>query len=195
MADDELLDVVGPDGSPTGVRKARSAVHRDGDWHVCFHLWVTTGDGVLLQRRARTKAAWPGRLDATAAGHLTTGEAVADGLREVEEELGVRYAMGDLRDLGVHRVDEPTRRGGRNRELQHVFAVRDARPLAEWTRFDRVELDGLVAVRSAEFATLVAGRPVDGRTWDGEREREVVIDPDELVPTPYLPDLVPALTA
>ena len=93
--DDELLDVVDEHGRRLGVKR-RGDVHRDGDWHLAFHLWVVRPDGVLLQRRAATKASWPGRLDATAAGHLLAGEAVRDGLREAEEELGVAYAFDDL---------------------------------------------------------------------------------------------------
>jgi 8-oxo-dGTP pyrophosphatase MutT (NUDIX family) len=189
----ELLDVYAPDGTTHLGVKERAAVHRDGDWHLAFHLWVVCDAGVLLQRRATTKAAWPGRLDATAAGHLVAGERIEDGLREAEEELGVRFAFGDLAALGVHRVDEhgPVQV---NREHQHVFAVRDARPLDAWHAFDRTELDGLVLVGHAEFARLVAADgPVAGRAWDGEAVRVVELGPDELVPTPYLAALVPRL--
>ncbi|MBA2348095.1 MAG: NUDIX hydrolase, partial [Solirubrobacterales bacterium] len=76
MADpDERLDVYDELGVHLGV-KARGAVHRDGDWHRCVHLWVLSGDAVLLQRRGRHKASWPGALDATAAGHVAAGESV-----------------------------------------------------------------------------------------------------------------------
>jgi hypothetical protein len=182
MADDELLDIFDDRGWHQGVKR-RDAVHRDGDWHLAFHLWVVRADGVLLQRRARTKDSWPGRLDATAAGHLLAGEAIRDGLREAEEELGVAYAFEALTELGVHRVDEVA-----NRELQHVFAVRDERPLDAWTGFDRSELDGLVLVGHDGFAALAAGDgpPVAARAWDGATVGEVGVTAAELVPTPYL---------
>jgi 8-oxo-dGTP pyrophosphatase MutT (NUDIX family) len=192
MADDELLDVVDEHGRHLGVKR-RDAVHRDGDWHLAFHLWVVSAEGVLLQRRARTKASWPGRLDATAAGHLLAGETIADGLREAEEELGVRYAFGDLTGLGVHRVDE-----GTNREQQHVFAVRDDRSLAAWTDYNRAELDGLVLAGHDAFAALATGRagaPVSVRAWDGRAVAEVRVTAAELVPTPYLPWLADRLRA
>lgn len=192
----ELLDVYAADGTTRLGTKARDAVHRDGDWHLAFHLWVVRRDGVLLQRRARSKDSWPGRLDATAAGHLVAGERVADGLREVDEELGVRYAPGELVALGVHRVDDEPARGRRNREHQHVFAVRDERPLEAWTAWDRAELDGLVLVGHGDLATLAAGGgPVAARTWDGARARDGRVRARELVPTPYLPEIAPRLAA
>jgi isopentenyldiphosphate isomerase len=189
MADDELLDAFDDRGRHQGVKR-RDEVHRDGDWHLAFHLWVVRADGVLLQRRARSKDSWPGRLDATAAGHLLAGEAIRDGLREVEEELGVAYAFEELAELGVHRVDEIA-----NRELQHVFAVRDDRPLEAWTGFDREEVDGLVLVDHDGFAALTAGDDgvVAARAWDGASVEDVAVGAGELVPAPYLEALTPAL--
>ena len=120
-----------------------------------------------------------------------------DGLREVEEELGAVYRFDELAPLGVHRVADTERSGVVNRELQHVFAVCDPRPLPAWTAFDRIELDGLVLVGHDAFAdprrALVAGPgaaaaavSVSARAWDGERERDVTVSAAELVPAPYL---------
>jgi isopentenyldiphosphate isomerase len=195
--DDEILDVFDERGWHIGTKR-RGDVHRDGDWHLAFHLWVVTPTGVLLQRRAASKESWPGYLDASAAGHLIAGEAVRDGLREVEEELGAAYAFDDLESLGVHRVADAERSGFVNRELQHVFAVRDDRALDAWVEFDRVELDGLVLIDHDGFATLVAaldagdgdGVAVPARDWDGTALRDVEVRPAEVVPTPYLAAIV-----
>ena len=133
---------------------------------------MLSGDGVLYQRRGRDRPSYPGMLDATAAGHLVAGESVADGMREVQEELGVSWPMEALTDLGVHRVQD-----GMNREFQHVYTVRDDRPLREWP-FNHDEVAGLVLVT-----------PAGAIEWDGERERAVEIAPAEVVPTPYLAEL------
>lgn len=200
--DEELLDVFDERGWHLGVKR-RDDVHRDGDWHLSFHLWVTSPEGVLFQRRAHGKASWPGYLDASAAGHLIAGEAIRDGLREADEELGAAYAFDDLEPLGVHRVDETEQSGLVNRELQHVFAIRDDRPLEAWSDFDRVELDGLVRVAHDAFLTLAQALEVDpaereeatvpGRAWDGRAVTDVRVAPDEVVPTPYLTAIAPAL--
>jgi isopentenyldiphosphate isomerase len=200
--DDELLDVFDERGWHLGAKR-RADVHRDGDWHLAFHLWVVSPDGVLFQRRARDKASWPRYLDASAAGHLLAGEAIRDGLREADEELGAAYAFDDLEPLGVHRVDETEQSGVVNRELQHVFAVRDDRPLEAWSDFDRVELDGLVLVGHDEFLALAQaldGDPdgreavqVPARAWDGKTVADTRVAPDEVVPAPYLAAIAPAL--
>lgn len=186
MSADELLDVLAADGSPLGTKR-RADVHRDGDWHGAFHLWVVSGDKVLLQRRGAHKTAWPGRLDATAAGHLAAGEAVLDGLREVEEELGVVYAPDQLTACGTFTVDEVQSDGTINREFQHVFVVRDDRPLEAFTDFDRGELDGLAAIGLAAFEGLLTrGGAAGGTAWDGTTRTPITVQADELVPTPYL---------
>jgi isopentenyldiphosphate isomerase len=199
-ADDEILDVFDDEGRQLGTKR-RGDVHRDGDWHLAFHLWVVAPAGVLLQRRSRDKSSWPGFLDASAAGHLLAGESIRDGLREVEEELGATYAFDDLARLGVHRIADTERSGAVNRELQHVFAVRDARPLAAWHDFDRNELAGLVLIGHEGFATLAAAASgkhaeavaVHARSWDGSRETDIEVTAAELVPAPYLRSIGPAL--
>lgn len=192
---DELLDVWDARGAWLGV-KPRSAVHSDGDWHRCYHLWVVSGDGVLLQRRGRHKASWPGMLDATAAGHIGAGEEVeGGGAREVLEELGVAYPPGKLALLGVRAMED--RSGGLlNREFQHVYAVADSRPLEAWTDWDRSELDGLVRLGLADFTALTRGAgpgPWPARAWDGARVSDLRLARDEVLPAPYLASLARAL--
>lgn len=187
MSDLELLDVFDEQGIRLGVR-TRADVHREGLWHRCLHLWVVTASGdVLLQRRARTKAAWPDMLDATAAGHLTAGEAILDGLREAEEELGVAFSPDEVRLLGVRAVADRPVPGTINRELQHVYVARSPLPLEAWTRLDPAEVDGLVAVELRAFTALVHDRlPQPARLWDGRRVTRREIASAELVPSPYL---------
>ncbi len=85
--------------------KPREAVHRDGDWHQVFHCWVIglDPDGaayVVLQKRALDRD-YAGKIDISAAGHLEAGESVCDGVREIEEELGLQVAFKDLIPLGI----------------------------------------------------------------------------------------------
>jgi len=190
VSDSELLDVFDEQGVRLGVR-TRGDVHREGLWHRCLHLWIVTDAGeVLLQRRAHLKAAWPGMLDATAAGHLTAGESVPDGLREAEEELGVAFFPAEVRLLGVRTVADRPVPGTLNREIQHVHLARTSRPLESWTGLDRAEVDSLVALGLGAFTALVhTGEPQPARAWDGRCLRRGDVTAAELVPSPYLPVL------
>jgi len=127
-----MLEVLDELGLPTGQRKSRAEVHRDGDWHRTVHIWVTRPEAhVLLQRRADTKLTEPGRLDASVAGHVLAGELSVDLGREAEEEIGLTLGPSQLTFLGTVRVD---RRYGdlSDREFQDVYVAYDDRPLGDY---------------------------------------------------------------
>lgn len=57
---EERFDVLKPDGTHAGYSKARSAVHRDGDWHRSTHIWLVDTDGrILVQKRSELKDTFP----------------------------------------------------------------------------------------------------------------------------------------
>ena len=113
----ELIEVLTPDGTPTGVSKPKPEIHRDGDWHRAVHVWIINPDNrILLQRRSVRKENNPGLWDVSAAGHVSAGEDVVDAaIREVHEELG----------MTLHRE-----------ELQHIATLRESCVLNAGTYFD-----------------------------------------------------------
>jgi isopentenyldiphosphate isomerase len=157
----ELFDVVRADGSPTGITKARAAVHRDGDWHRSIHVWVagigTGGEPFLtFQRRSQAKDTWPGRLDATVGGHYHAGETLEQTLRETEEEIGISVSLTDLRPLGIRVCANEAEPGVVDRELQDVFLLPSDRPLTDY-RPDPAELAELVRMPIGGVLSLFAG--------------------------------------
>lgn len=130
----ELLEVYDAEGNPTGVAKTRGEIHRDGDWHLAFFCWIVTTDGrVLLQKRAASKDVWPGRWDASAAGHVRFGEGLSGALREIEEELGVSApAINELDYLGRFSTVSTHDNGIVCREHQDTFRWRSDRELADY---------------------------------------------------------------
>jgi isopentenyldiphosphate isomerase len=130
--DAERFDVLDEQGRPTGRTRARSEVHRDGDWHRAFHLWVVKeGRYVLLQRRAKTKDLEPGKVDVSVGGHYRAGETLVDVLREAEEELGLGLRAGQLHFLFEER-SERRYPHAIDREFQEIYVVRDDRPLEQY---------------------------------------------------------------
>jgi isopentenyldiphosphate isomerase len=121
---DELFDVLDEFGIPTGETKPRALVHRDGDWHRSFHLWIVKdGTHVLFQRRSHKKDLEANKLDVTVGGHFGAGETLLEVVREVEEEIGLKVQLKDL-----HFIE--TRQGERHyenavdREFVDVYALR-----------------------------------------------------------------------
>jgi isopentenyldiphosphate isomerase len=124
MDADERLEVLDAAGSPTGVIKPRALVHRDGDWHRAFHLWVVHPDGcVLLQRRSASKDLAAGKVDVSVGGHVRPGETLPDMLREAEEEIGLTLRPGATEYLETLRAERTYPDGSLDREFQDVYVA------------------------------------------------------------------------
>ncbi|BBL80066.1 hypothetical protein RxyAA322_19200 [Rubrobacter xylanophilus] len=183
----ELVDVLDARGSRTGLAVPKEEAHRRGLWHRCFHCWICGEDVagkpyLLLQRRAMGKDSWPGYLDVTAAGHLKSGEEPLDGLRELEEELGLRPEPSRLISLGTRRIEQEIPQGC-DRELHEVFLLVDHTPPHRF-RLQREEVASLVVLGLDEAKRLLregearAIEYADGRAV-GTRVRAAELVPDK----------------
>ena len=112
----EYLDVFDASFTPVAPHKMeRKETHRLGAWHQTFECWVLrrdpAGDKIVMQLRSAQKETYPGKLDISASGHLLAGERPEDGVRELEEELGLKANYDALYYLGVAKeaLDEPGR--------------------------------------------------------------------------------------
>ncbi len=142
----EQLDIVSATGDHLGTAE-RSEVHNGGHWHEVFHCVVVrsgTPARIVLQRRHRSKAAFPGLLDLSATGHLAAGETPAEGVRELNEELGTTTTAEELTYVGVRLLADNDGEG-QNRERIHLYFVADDRPIDSFAP-DPVEVQSLVEV-------------------------------------------------
>ena len=183
---DERVDVLDGSGKPTGEVAWKSEAHRRGLWHRGFHCWICGTDAsgepyLLVQRRAATKDTWPGRLDVTAAGHLAAGEEpLRGGLREVEEELGLRVEPGRLIPLGTRRVEQEIP-GGCDREFHDVFLLVDATP-PERMRLQVEEVEAILSIRLDLVEALGDGESVPAVEYAGGRAVATRVSPSDFVP-------------
>lgn len=177
MAQDpnEPFDVLDATGAPTGVVKARAAVHRDGDWHRALHIWVAGRDEagepfLIFQRRSAAKDSWPDRFDTTVGGHYRAGETLHEALRETEEEIGLSVSGLTLRPLGT-RVSITESPPLCDHELQEVFLLVDDRPLSDYrphpvelSALARFPLRSLLALFTTETSRIKGTAVVPGST-------------------------------
>jgi isopentenyldiphosphate isomerase len=181
---DELLDILDESGRPTGEIVPKSEAHRLGLWHRCFHCWICGSDSrgpyLLLQRRAAAKDTWPNYLDVTAAGHLAAGEETLDGLREVEEELGLRIEAERLVPLGTRKVEQEIP-GGCDRELHEVFLVFDATPPGDLP-LQKEEVEAVFRLDLDDVQALYETGSAPAREYAGGRTSTTRIHLAEFVP-------------
>ncbi|MDE4084977.1 NUDIX domain-containing protein [Planococcus maritimus] len=152
----EKIACVTEDGALTGVA-TRYEVHRQGLWHETFHCWVVSrelGRTVIhLQLRSQDKADFPGLFDITAAGHIAAHETMKDGVREIEEELGLTLAFEQLTPLDVVK-DEISLPGFTDRERAYIYLHEGAQiGLADY-RLQPEEVAGMAAVDFQAFFEL-----------------------------------------
>jgi isopentenyldiphosphate isomerase len=163
----ELIAVLTPDGAPTGIRKPKELIHRDGDWHRAAHVWIVARDGhILLQRRSLRKENNPGLWDVSAAGHLSAGESgIEAAVREVREELGLSISGDELQFVATLRESCVLNEGTYiDNEFHEIFLVRrdvdlpslslDPEEVAEvkWVRHLRP--DATFVLHEQEYALL-----------------------------------------
>jgi len=196
-----MLDIFDEQMRPLGSAP-RGRVHREGLWHQTFHCWIlrrdATGSYLVFQRRGPQKDLFPNLLDVSAAGHLEAGESLADGVREIAEELGLVVAFERLLPLGIRRSDG--RFGGLiDREFCYTFLLAHDAPLEDYRpRLD--ELDALVQIEVAAAARLFGGditvAPAWGYRWDAAGQAQPIrldVAIADIAPRP--PDYYPTLLA
>ncbi len=138
----------------------RDEVHRKGYWHQTFHCWVVhqteLGPFLLLQLRHPSKDTHPNKLDISCAGHLQADETPADGIRELEEELGLTVAFRELYSAGIYTYSDQDGEVQDN-EFCHLFVYSNKEEGLVGYAPQLDEISGLFLVDLREFKTLVLG--------------------------------------
>lgn len=178
---DEKIDILDERGNPTGETVWKSAAHRQGLLHRSFHCWVCSpkGEYLFVQRRAPDKELWPGMLDVTAAGHLQAGEEVMDGLREVEEELGLIVDPRKLIPLGTRR-SLTRERDATNREFQEVYLLPEATPPEDY-RLQEEEVAAILRLEPASADRLFEGEAVAAEELQAGEWKHVQVGPRDFI--------------
>lgn len=184
MSDDEPIDQITATGAYINS-EPRSTIHADGKWHQVFHcLIVRTPEPttVVLQRRSAHARSFPNKLDLSATGHLLAGEQPLDGVREVEEELGIEVDVSALTSVGTRLLADDSGEG-RNRERVNLFFLTDDRPLNDFSP-DETEVQSLIELSVEELLSVLnePGYEATALEWRPNRDLvEVLITKDQLV--------------
>jgi isopentenyldiphosphate isomerase len=175
---EEILTTFDDHGNVTGAAP-RDEVHRLGLWHETFHCWFVgqepEGLSIYLQLRSEQKRDYAGLLDITAAGHLLAHEVPEDGIREVQEELGILVTYPELFPLGIipYTMDKE---GFLDRERAHVFLHKNTLPMEAFS-LQQEEVAGIVTASFADFSKLWEGQAdsirIRGFRMDGDSRKPI----------------------
>ncbi len=157
--EEELLRIFDCKRNAIGTA-SRHEVHRLGYWHETFHCWFVSRvegiDYIYLQIRSESKKDYPGLLDITAAGHLLASETVRDGVREVEEELGIDVSFEELVSLGI--LDYSVTTGELiDKELANVYVYKCNLSFDDFV-LQTEEVSGVVRAEFNKFSKLWLGQ-------------------------------------
>lgn len=170
---EEQFDIFDEHRNPIGTA-SRSEVHRLGLWHQTFHCWVwrQTGAGAefLVQERHPGKDTFPGLLDISCAGHLLAGEGAHDGIRELEEELGLQARFQDLVPCGIFAEVDFIDCRLIDKEFCHMYLYRCDQSLTDY-QLQEEEVTGLYLLTVDQLCLLADGKWSE-TTLDGVRRRQ-----------------------
>ncbi|KMM37931.1 NUDIX hydrolase [Guptibacillus hwajinpoensis] len=159
--EDEQIRIYDHNRKSIGVT-TRKEVHSVGYWHEVFQCWFVRRengiDYLYFQLRSDVKKDYPGLLDITAAGHLSADESVEDGVREIEEELGIKIEYKELIPLSIIQASIK-RESMIDNEIANVFLYKNDKPFDAFN-LQKEEVAGLVRADLNDVYDL----------WIGKRE-------------------------
>lgn len=150
---DELIDILDSEGNRTGRTALKSEAHKNGWFHPTIHVWFYTSDGrILIQQRAKNKDTHPLLWDVSVAGHIGAGEKIKQAaVREVQEEIGIEIAVGDLQKITVVKEAHEHSADLVDCEFHHVFLCELKVPL-NYLRKQEREVAELALIPLIQFS-------------------------------------------
>ncbi|MGA9290659.1 MAG: NUDIX domain-containing protein [Anaerobacillus sp.] len=159
--EDEQIKIFDENRRSIGVA-TRKEVHASGYWHEVFQCWFVCreheNDYIYFQLRSDSKKDYPCLYDITAAGHLLENETVEDGVREIEEELGVKVSFEELLPVTVMNASIE-KENMIDKEIANVFLYRNDKTFNDF-QLQLEEVSGIVRAEFNSFYNL----------WTGETE-------------------------
>lgn len=149
--------------------ETRDTIHEKGLWHETFHCWLVDETNVFIQKRSAIKKDFPSLYDITAAGHLLVDEEILDGIREVEEELGIKVDPSKLKQMGFVR-DVIRLPGFIDKEYANVFLYHSTFVPNEFT-LQQEEVESIHTVTIRDIQALFRGEAENIVCSDGNQIR------------------------
>ncbi len=165
---EEFYDIVDENNQPLGTTKAKSQVHKDGNWHRAVHVWVVNGNKeVLVQKRSAIKTLSPNLWDISMGGHISAGEdPIVATIRELKEELGMKVNQEDLKFVFISK-DDVILSNGIERLFHNVYITKTNLPITAF-KMQGEEVAEIKYISVDEFEKRVGNQPEQWMDHTGE---------------------------
>jgi len=161
-------------------------------WHRVFTCILVDPktNTILLQKKVPGKYSFdrPDYVDVSVGGHYMAGESIKEGIRELEEEVGIKVKFEDLIPIGVRQTADTIKENYIAYEFQHIFICPTEKNLEEF-QLETAEVKGLVKIDIQDGIDLLLGKKekihVKGMSI-GEKGREFYeteLTREDLVPS------------
>ncbi len=154
----EYLDIFDDEMNLIGSAP-RTEVHKNGYWHLAFQCWFMRKEGnkkyVIFQKRCDSKDTYPNLFDTSSAGHLSSGEKIEDGVRELQEELGVQVKYDDLIPIGIIKQMKEEKEF-MDYQFAYLYLYESNIPLKEY-RIQKEEITALIEMDIESMKGLIDG--------------------------------------
>lgn len=163
MENEEYIDIINADGSPTGTNCPKSEIHTKGYYHNTAHVWFYNSKvEILLAQRAASKTICPLLWDVSVAGHVDAGETIEHAaIRETREEIGIEIPEINLHKIGVYDCFQSYTNGIKDNEFHHTFIAKIDHTLEDLT-LDKNEVGQVKFVSISEFLELLKNSNLNG---------------------------------
>lgn len=158
---EELVDALEPPAfEPTGLTLTAAEAIDKGYWLGAANVWLYTREPVpeiIYHLRPMNVLYAPGKLDVAGAGYYSAGERGLDGLRELEEELGVRLAR-DKVEFFNRRLNVGRDQKGRERKSVINVYIAEYNGRLEDMKLQEEEVEAVVQVELQPLLQVFAGK-------------------------------------
>lgn len=157
----EYFDILDTNGNPTGEKKIRAKVHKNGDWHKSVDVWIINPKKeLLIQKRSPNKECYPNLWEVSCSGHANSGEnGMKAAIRELQEELGVDADEKQLEFLFEDKEINITNNGTFiNKEFKEVYLLKLDLPIEKYN-IQKEEISEIKFVPLKKLKTAIRKNP------------------------------------
>lgn len=175
---DEIIDLVDTTNKVIGTVGKKEA-HKLAKWHRTVSFILVDSKKKLIYFQDRNK---PTELQSEDffvklnGGHLLSGETPEQGVRELEEELGLKIAPENIIPIGINQTAVDFSEDYKIREFIYYFIV-DIEDVLNKVKFQDGEVSSIIYFNPEQALQLVLGetKEITGTVFDGKIKSPIIL--------------------